>query len=50
MCGRLVPGLAADLVLLAGDLEAVPLDEIGEMGIALTVVGGRITHRGGDFA
>ena len=50
LCGRLVPGLAADLVLLGGDLEAVPLAEIGEIGIALTIAGGRITHRGGDFA
>ena len=50
LCGRLLPGLAADLVLLGGDLEAAAPGEIGGLGIALTVSGGRITHRGADFA
>ena len=38
LTGRLVPGLAADLVLLGG------------VGIALTISGGQITHRGVGFA
>lgn len=42
--GRLVPGLAGDLVLLGGDIEAVAPEEIDRLGIALTVCGGRITH------
>jgi predicted amidohydrolase YtcJ len=45
--GRLVPGLAGDLVLLAGDIEATDPQDVGRMGIALTVCGGRITFRGG---
>ena len=45
--GRLVPGLAGDLVLLGGDIEATPPDAVGAMGIALTVCGGRITHEAG---
>ena len=50
VCGRLVPGLAADLVLLDGDIEAVSPADLGRMGIALTVAGGQITHRGTGFA
>ncbi|MEY3308729.1 MAG: hypothetical protein RLZZ413_2767 [Pseudomonadota bacterium] len=43
--GRLVPGLAGDLVLLGGDIEATDPLQVGAMGIALTVCGGRITHQ-----
>ena len=50
LCGRLMPGLAADLVLLDGDIEAVDSDEIGHLGIALTICGGQITHQAADFA
>jgi predicted amidohydrolase YtcJ len=50
VCGRLVPGLAADLVLLDRDIEAVSPTDLGRMGIALTVAGGQITHRGTGFA
>ena len=45
LCGRLKPGMAGDLVLLDGDIEAVDSAKIGAMGIALTVSGGRITHQ-----
>ena len=39
--GTLVPGLAADLVLIDGDIEAIPRrTRLGETGIALTVAGG----------
>ena len=48
--GQLKPGLAADLVLLAGDLEEVAPDQIGKMGIALTICGGRVTWANGDVA
>ena len=44
--GRLVVGLAADLVLLGGDIESTAPDAVGAMGIALTVCGGRVTHQG----
>jgi predicted amidohydrolase YtcJ len=42
--GRILPGFLADLVLLSGDLEATPPDRIAELGIAMTICGGRITH------
>ncbi len=48
--GRLIPGLAADAVVIDGDIEAVPADSLGATGISLTVAGGRITHRGAGFA
>ena len=49
LTGRLMPGLAADLVLIDGDIEAVGPADLGQTGIALTVSGGRITHRSGRF-
>ena len=48
--GRIMPGLAGDLVLLDGDIEAVAVADIGQMGIALTICGGSISHRGPGFA
>jgi predicted amidohydrolase YtcJ len=45
LTGRLVPGLAGDLVLLGGDIETVEPGQVGAMGIALTVCGGRITYQ-----
>jgi predicted amidohydrolase YtcJ len=44
LTGTLRPGLAADLVLIDGDIEAIPADQLGGTGIALTVAGGRVTH------
>lgn len=48
--GRLAPGLAADLVVIDGDIESIPPAELGATGIALTVAGGRITHQAAGFA
>ena len=48
--GTLKPGLAADLVLIDGDLESLPPLGIGAAGIALTVSGGRITYEAPGFA
>ena len=45
-----MPGLAADLVMIDGDIETIPAEQIGQTGIALTVSGGRITHQGQGFA
>lgn len=42
--GTLRPGMLADLVLLSGDIEATPPDEITTLGIRMTVCDGRITH------
>jgi predicted amidohydrolase YtcJ len=41
--------MAADLVLIDGDLEALSADQIGQTGIALTVAGGRIIHQAHGF-
>ncbi len=43
--GRIAPGLAGDLVVLDADIEAVPLAEIGRIGVAATVLAGRITYQ-----
>ena len=43
--GILRAGLAADLVLIDGDIEAIPPERIGTTGIALTIAGGRITYQ-----
>jgi predicted amidohydrolase YtcJ len=40
--GRLAPGFLGDLVMLTDDIEAVAPDAIGKIGVALTVVGGRV--------
>ncbi len=50
LTGRLMPGLAADLVLLDGDIEAFAPQDLGRIGVALTIAGGQITHRGAGFA
>jgi predicted amidohydrolase YtcJ len=49
LTGTLRPGLAADLVLIDGDIEAIPPAEIGVTGIALTVAGGRVTYAAAEF-
>ncbi len=49
LTGRLRPGLAADLVLIDGDIEALPPERLGQTRIALTIAGGAITHRGPTF-
>ena len=55
LTGTLRPGLAADVVVLGGDIESLAarpatLADIGAMGIALTVCGGRITYAAEGFA
>ena len=50
LTGRLMPGLAADIVVLDGDVEAMAAENLGKTGISLTLSGGRITHRGPGFA
>ncbi len=49
LTGTLRAGLAADLVLIDGDIEAIPLAEIGDTGIALTVAGGLVTYASAGF-
>lgn len=50
LTGTLRAGLAADLVLIDGDIEAIPGDRIGQTGVALTIAGGRVTHDPGKLA
>ncbi len=47
--GSLVPGLAADVVVIQGDIETIPATELGATGIAMTIAGGRITHQAADI-
>ncbi|MCB2137782.1 MAG: amidohydrolase family protein, partial [Rhodobacteraceae bacterium] len=46
LTGTLKPGMAADVVVLSGDIEATPHEEIAAMSVALTICGGRVTWRG----
>ena len=50
LTGTLRVGMAADLVLIDGDLETTPTEQIGQTGIALTIAGGRIIHQAHGFA
>jgi predicted amidohydrolase YtcJ len=49
LTGTLRAGMAADLVLIDGDIESIAADQIGTTDIALTVAGGKITHQGAGF-
>ena len=49
LTGTLRVGMAADLVLIDGDVQTAAAEHIGDLGIALTIAGGRITHRGQGF-
>jgi predicted amidohydrolase YtcJ len=44
LTGMLRPGLAADLVLIDGDVEAIPPQKLGQTRIALTMTEGKVTH------
>jgi predicted amidohydrolase YtcJ len=45
--GRLVPGMAADLVVLDRDPLGCPPEQLPDIGVVATLVGGRITHVSG---
>ena len=45
LSGRLVPGMAADVVVCDRDLLGVPLEKVSKTKSRLTMVGGRIVHR-----
>jgi len=42
--GRLLPGYAADMVVLAEDVFKVPAERIAEIPLELTIVGGKIAY------
>jgi predicted amidohydrolase YtcJ len=46
LTGTLRPGMAADIVVLSGDLEAAAPGAVSRLAVALTIAGGRVTHRG----
>ena len=46
LTGTLRPGMAADIVLLSGDIEATRPKDVAGLGIAMTIAGGRVTHHG----
>ena len=50
LTGILRPGLAADLVLIDGDIETIPAKLLGQTRIGLTIAGGRVTHDPGELA
>ncbi|WP_137389836.1 amidohydrolase [Rhodoligotrophos defluvii] len=41
--GRLEPGMLADVIVLTGDIETTPADEIDGLAVATTICDGRIT-------
>ncbi|WP_347312386.1 amidohydrolase [Defluviimonas sp. SAOS-178_SWC] len=45
LTGTVKPGLAADFVVLSGDIEAAAQDAVAAMEVALTICGGRVTYR-----
>lgn len=42
--GSLAPGMLADLVLLSGDIEATPPDQIAALQVRMTLCDGVVTH------
>ena len=48
--GRIAEGLAADLAVLDRDLLRVPLKRVSKTKVEMTLVGGRVVHRGGGLA
>ena len=45
LTGTLKPGMAADIVLLSGDVESTPPGDVAGLAIAMTIAGGRVTYR-----
>ncbi len=50
LTGQLCVGLAADLVLIDGDLESIAAESLGKTPVALTICDGRITYQAEGFA
>jgi hypothetical protein len=47
--GSLEPGKLADLIVVSQDIFKVDPHKIGETEVLLTMVGGRVVYRAGDF-
>lgn len=41
--GKIMPGMLADLVVLDGDLMKTSAEEIGRLGVSMTIVGGKVS-------
>jgi len=50
LTGSLRPGLAADIVVLDGDVESTAPEDLGKLGISITICDGRKTYCGRGFA
>ena len=48
--GTLRPGLAADIVVLSGDIETTSAEAVADMSVALTICGGRVIWRAQNMA
>lgn len=46
LTGTLRPGMAADITVLSGDIEALAPTEIANLSVRITIAGGRITWQG----
>jgi len=44
--GRIIPGMLADLIVLDGDLLTVPVEEVGNCHVTMTIVGGEVVWAG----
>jgi predicted amidohydrolase YtcJ len=42
--GRIAPGMLADLVVLGDDISRVPVEEVCDIPVAMTIVGGVVEH------
>ena len=42
--GSIEPGKLADLVVLSGDFIAVPADQLSELAVLMTIVGGKVVY------
>jgi len=45
LTGTLKTGLAADVVILDADIQAISADSLGNVGVAYTICGGRSTYQ-----
>lgn len=48
--GRIAPGMLADIAILDADYMSVPVERIGAIRSALTMVGGRVVHASPDVS
>ena len=47
--GSIEPGKLADLVVLSGDIMTVPEEQIVDLSVLMTMVGGAIVHEHPEF-